>query len=61
MEGLLKKFASLGLYDVQRLDVNELRRIITAYVHEFTDAEKIYLSDTDQGRLALEILTSLRK
>lgn len=61
LERLLTKFASLGLYDVRRLDVNELRRIISAYITEYMEAEKIYLSDSDQGRLTLEILTSLRK
>ncbi|MBM3981187.1 MAG: hypothetical protein FJ304_13040 [Planctomycetes bacterium] len=60
-ERLLSKFASLGLYDVSRLDVNELRRIIGAYIGEYAAAERVYLSDTDQGRLTLEILTSLRK
>jgi pilus assembly protein CpaF len=61
LERLLTKFASIGLYDVQRLDVNELRKVIVAYVGEYVSTEKIYLSDSDQGRLALEILTSLRK
>jgi hypothetical protein len=41
--------------------VNELRKVIGAYVAEYCTNEKIYLSDTDQGRLTLEILTSLRK
>src|SRR5579883_1556424 len=61
LERLLTKFASLGLYDVRRLDVHELQRIISAYITEYVEAEKIYLNDTDQGRLTLEILTSLRK
>lgn len=61
LERLLSKFASIGLYDVSRLDVNELRKVIGAYVAEYVTSEKIYLSDTDQGRLTLEILTSLRK
>jgi hypothetical protein len=60
-ERLLTKFASMGLYDVSRLDVNELRRIIGAYIGEYAATERVYLSDTDQGRLTLEILTSLRK
>jgi hypothetical protein len=61
LERLLTKFASLGLYDARRLDVNELRKIVTAYVSEYAEAEHIYLSDTDQGRLTLELLTALRK
>jgi hypothetical protein len=61
LERLLNKFAKLGLYDVQRLDTNELQKIIAAYVTEFAETERIYLSDTDQARLTLEILTALRK
>lgn len=61
LERLLTKFASIGLYDVQKIDLNELRKVIGAYVAEYAATEKIYLSDTDQGRLTLEILTSLRK
>ena len=41
--------------------MNELRRIIAAYVAEYIAAENIYLGDADQGRITLEILTSLRQ
>jgi hypothetical protein len=61
LERLLAKFASLKVYDLHRLDAHELEKIIAAYVSEYAEAEKIYLSDTDQGRLTLEILTSLRR
>ncbi len=60
-ERLLAKFASLKVYDVTRFDPNELRKVIAAYVSEYGETEKVYLSDTDQGRLTLEILTSLRR
>jgi pilus assembly protein CpaF len=60
LEHLLAKFARMGLYDVQRLDPNELRKVIAAYVSEYATAES-YMSETEQGRLTLEILTSLRK
>ena len=60
-ERLLAKFASLKVYDVTRFDPNELRKVIAAYVSEYAETEKVYLSDTDQGRLTLEILTSLRR
>ncbi len=60
LERLLTKLAALKIYDVTRLDVAELRRAITAYITEYVEVEKIYLSDADQGRLMLEILTSLR-
>jgi pilus assembly protein CpaF len=61
LERLLTKFASLKIYDVTRFDANELQKVISAYVTEYAQNEKIYLSDTDQGRLTLEILTSLHK
>ena len=60
-ERLLAKFASLKVFDLTRFDANELRKVISAYVAEYADTEKVYLSDTDQGRLTLEILTSLRR
>lgn len=61
LERLLSKFAALKVYDVSRLDVTELRKIIAAYIREYAETEKIYLSDTDQGRLLLEVLTSLQR
>jgi hypothetical protein len=60
-ERLLTKFAHLKVYDLTRLDPNELQKVIGAYVSEYAEHEKIYLSDSDQGRLTLEILTSLRR
>ena len=61
LERFLAKLASLKVYDLSRLDPNELQKIISAYVSEYAQVEKIYLSDTDQGRLTLEILTTVRK
>jgi hypothetical protein len=60
-ERLMAKFASLKVYDLTRFDPNELSKVIGAYVSEYATNEKVYLSDTDQGRLTLEILTSLRR
>jgi hypothetical protein len=60
-ERIISKLASLGVYDVNPLDVNELRRVIAAYVEEYCRTEKTYLSDPDQGRLTLEILTGMRR
>lgn len=61
LERLLKKLASLKVYDVQKLDLYELEKIVAAYVSEFSETERIYISDPDQARLTLEILTALRK
>jgi pilus assembly protein CpaF len=61
IEKLITKMASLGVYDTQRVEITELRRAVAAYVTEYCAKEKIYLSDTDQGRLQLEILTAMRR
>jgi hypothetical protein len=36
-----------------------LRKVIEAYVEEYCKAERIYLTDTDKGRVTLEILTGM--
>ena len=61
LERLLSRFAALKVYDVTRLEVTELRKVITAYIREYVETEKIYLSETDQGRIMLDILTSLTR
>jgi pilus assembly protein CpaF len=61
MERLIGKFASLKIYDLSKIEVAELRKIVTAYIREYAESEKVYLSDQDQGRLMLEILTSLQR
>lgn len=53
--------ASMGLYDVTRIDVNELCKVVTAYVREYLEAERVYLGDADQARLIVEILSTLRR
>jgi hypothetical protein len=61
MERLASRLASLGLYDLRRLEVGERRRVVSAYVAEYVAAEKLYLSDADQGRLVLEVLTAMER
>jgi hypothetical protein len=60
-ERIIVKLASLGVYDLSEVEIGELRRLVAAVVQEFCAAEKIYLSDTDQGRLTLEILTGMNR
>ncbi|HUR52910.1 MAG TPA: hypothetical protein VMZ71_02180 [Gemmataceae bacterium] len=60
-ERLIKKMASLGVYDLQRVEITELRKIVTAYIREYCETEKILLSDSEQGRLMLEILTGMHR
>lgn len=61
IELLIGKFASLGVYDLARVEITELRRVVTAYVREYVENEKIYMSETDQCRLMIEILTSMHR
>ena len=61
IERLITKMANLGVYDIQRVELTELRRVVAAYVAEYCEKENIYLSDSDQGRLQLEILTAMHR
>jgi pilus assembly protein CpaF len=61
MERLITKMAKHGVYDVQQVAITELRKIVAASITEYCDKEKIYLSDADQGRLMLEILTAMHR
>ncbi|MDB5313097.1 MAG: hypothetical protein JWO38_7299 [Gemmataceae bacterium] len=58
---LIAKLSGLGVYDLSRVDTHELKRVVAAYVTEYCQVEKVYLSDTDQGRLMLEILTGMNR
>jgi len=61
MERLTSKLASLGVYDVRRVEVTEFRKVVAAYVSEYVNSENVFLSDADQGRLMLEILTVMHR
>jgi hypothetical protein len=60
-ERIIVKLAGLGVYDLSAVEVGELQKLVAATVQEFCAAERIYLSDTDQGRLTLEILTGMNR
>jgi hypothetical protein len=47
------------VYDLSRIDSHELQKVIAAYVDEYCKAERIFLTDTDKGRVTLEILTGM--
>jgi hypothetical protein len=61
IERLISKLASLGVYDLKRVEITEFRKVVTAYVREYVEKEKIYLSEADQCRLMLEILTAMQR
>lgn len=58
---MIERLARMGVYDLSSVEVNELRRLVAASVQEFCAAEKVYLSDPEQGRLTLEILTGMNR
>jgi hypothetical protein len=60
-ERIITKLASLGVYDLSRLDITELRKVVAAYVDEYCQTENVYLSPTDQGRLTLEIMAGMNR
>ena len=60
MEQLIAKMARHRIYDVQRVEAGELRKIIAAFIIEYCEKERIYLSDADQSRLLLEILAAMQ-
>lgn len=61
LDRLFAKLAALKIYDIQKLEITELRKVVAAYIREYCEDEKIYLSETDQGRLMLEILTAMNR
>ncbi|MFO0796190.1 MAG: hypothetical protein U0804_01870 [Gemmataceae bacterium] len=58
-ERFIAKLAALGVFDLSGIEKGELRKVIEAYVEEYCKAERIYLSDTEKGRVTLEILTGM--
>jgi pilus assembly protein CpaF len=61
IERLIAKMSNLGVFDLQRVETTELRKIVTLYVREYVEKEKLYISETDQCRLMLEILTAMQR
>jgi pilus assembly protein CpaF len=60
-ERLFTKLAQHGIYDLSRVDNAELRKIVAAFITEYCDQERLYLSDDDQARMLLEILAAMRR
>lgn len=58
-ERFTAKLAALGVFDLSGIDSAELRKVIAAYVDEYCRTERIFLTDTDKGRVTLEILTGM--
>ena len=58
---MIERLARMGVYDLSSVEVGELRRLVAASVTDFCAAEKVYLSDSEQGRLTLEILTGMHR
>lgn len=53
--------ATAGVYDLNRIALPDLRRIVLAHVIEFCEAEKMTFDDSGKERLALEILAGMNR
>ena len=53
--------AAAGVYDLNRIALPDLRRIVQAHVTEFCEAEKLTFDDAAKERLALEILAGMNR
>ncbi len=60
-ERIITKLSGLGVYDLSRVDGRELQKVVGAYIHEVCEADKYYLSEADQTKLAHDILTAIRR
>jgi pilus assembly protein CpaF len=60
-ELLIKRMASLGVYDLTKLDTATARRVVAAYIEEYCAAERVRLTAAEQGRLTLEIIAGMNR
>jgi hypothetical protein len=60
-ELLIKRMASLGVYDLTKLDAATARRVVAAYIEEYCAAERVRLTAAEQGRLTLEIIAGMNR
>jgi hypothetical protein len=60
-ERMAAAMASAGVYDLNRIALPDLRRIVLAHVIEYCDAEKLAFDDGLKERLALEILAGMNR
>jgi len=58
-ERLFTKLAQQGLYDAEHVENEKLRGIVSSFIAEYCERERLALSDDDKSRLLQEILKSL--
>ncbi|MCZ2343431.1 MAG: hypothetical protein LC104_16805, partial [Bacteroidales bacterium] len=58
---LISALADAGVYDLSRLPLGELRKIVQAYVAEINRDDRLGLDDSLQERLTLEILGGMNR
>jgi pilus assembly protein CpaF len=58
-ERLFTRLAQQGLYDPARVETERLRAIVSSFIAEYSERERLNVTDEDKSRLLREILTSL--
>jgi hypothetical protein len=58
-ERLFTKLAQHGIYDAARVETAKLRGITSSFIAEYSEQERLSLSEDDQARLLQEILKTL--
>jgi len=60
-ERLIARCAAAGVYDMTQIATAELRRILTVHVAEVATAERLRLDESDQEKIALQILVAMNR
>lgn len=60
-ERIIGRLSELGVFDLSHLDVRELQKVVSAYAAEYCNTEKVFLTPSEQSRLILEIITTMRR
>lgn len=58
---LIARCAAVGVYDITQIPTAELRRILLVHVAEVAAAERLWLEESEQERLVLEILVGMNR
>jgi pilus assembly protein CpaF len=58
-ERLFTKLAQQGLYDPAHVETEKLRAIVSSFIAEYSERERLNVSDEDKSRLLREILKAL--
>jgi hypothetical protein len=60
-ERIIASLAAAGVYDLSRLPLGELRKVVQAYVAEINRSDRLGLDEALEERLTLEILGGMSR